>query len=105
MFNITSVVIKNRLYNCTSDMLIKLLGEKDLIKMELLNLPEGTTVYIIGFFTFMLLILVAIFTFWWLKRLSKKELEFMEKSPEQYISNKLYSKPNVNEKKDKDNQI
>lgn len=71
--------------------------------MEFLNLPEGTAVYIMGFFTFMLLILAAIFTFWLLKRLSKKEQEFMEKSPEQYISNKLYSKPN--EKKDKDNQI
>jgi len=79
-------------------------GEKDLIKLEFLNFPEGTTVYIIGFFTFMLFILGAFFAFWWLKRLSKKEEEFMEKSPEQYISKKLFSQTNGSEKTNNQNK-
>jgi len=40
-------------------------------------------------FTFSALILVAYLTFLFLKRLSNKELEKMEKSPEKYITNKL----------------
>jgi hypothetical protein len=71
--------------------------------MGFLYFPEDKTEYIVAFFTFLPFILGTIFTFWWFKRLSKKEQEFLEKSPEQYISKKLYSQTNVNEKRD--NQI
>lgn len=47
---------------------------------------ENKTAYI---FTFSTLVLVVYLTFLFLKRLSNKELEKMEKSPEEYISNKL----------------
>lgn len=47
---------------------------------------ENKTSYI---FTFSALVLVVYLTFLFLKRLSNKELENMEKSPEEYISKKL----------------
>ncbi len=47
---------------------------------------ENKAAYI---FTFSTLVLVVYLTFWFLKRLSNKELESMEKSPEEYISKKL----------------
>lgn len=47
---------------------------------------ENKVAYIL---TFSALVLVVYLTFWFLKRLSNKELESMEKSPEEYISSKL----------------
>ena len=47
---------------------------------------ENKTAYIL---TFSAHVLVVYLTFLFLKRLSNKELENMEKSPEEYISSKL----------------
>ena len=67
--------------------------------MEFLYFPEDKTEYIVAIFTFLPFILGTIFTFWWLFRLSKKEQSYMESSPEQYISKKLFIQPNVIEEK------
>lgn len=63
--------------------------------MEFLYFLEDQSKFIAGVFTFSPFILGAIFTFWWLLRLSKKEQAYMESSPEQYISKKLFIEPNV----------
>lgn len=68
--------------------------------MEFLYFPEDKSKYIVALLTFMPFILGAFLTFWWMKRLSKKELAYMESSPDQYISKKLFSPPNVSEKTD-----
>lgn len=58
--------------------------------MDFLYFPEDKSLYITALFNFLPFILGTVLTFWWLKKISKKEQEFMEKSPEQYISKKLF---------------
>ncbi len=75
-----------------------------MVYMEFLYFPEDKTEYIKAIFTFLPFILGTIFTFWWLSRLSKKEQSYMERSPEQYISEKLFIQPYMSEEKNNQKQ-